>query len=45
MRSAAKLFYLAVFGFMSLASADDHERSSVQHDHDTCAVSCFTFIA
>ncbi|KAL4883739.1 endoplasmic reticulum Oxidoreductin 1-domain-containing protein [Aspergillus karnatakaensis] len=38
MRSATKYFYLAVFGFMSLAAADKHEGSPVQHDHDTCAI-------
>lgn len=33
MRAAAKIFYLAVFGFMSLAGADQQ-----YHSYDTCAV-------
>ncbi|KAL2831799.1 endoplasmic reticulum Oxidoreductin 1-domain-containing protein [Aspergillus cavernicola] len=38
MRSAAKIFYLAVFGFMGLANAESHERSPLQHGYDTCAI-------
>jgi hypothetical protein len=38
MRSAAKFFYLAVFGFMSQANADKHGEKSM-HSYDTCAVS------
>ncbi|BCS21271.1 ER oxidoreductin [Aspergillus puulaauensis] len=33
MRTAAKIFYLAVFGFMSLAGADQQ-----YHSYDTCAI-------
>ncbi|KKK26368.1 hypothetical protein P175DRAFT_0430082 [Aspergillus ochraceoroseus IBT 24754] len=38
MFSAAKVFYLAVFGFMSLCSADAHDRPRTLHDHNTCAI-------
>ncbi|KAL3479006.1 endoplasmic reticulum Oxidoreductin 1-domain-containing protein [Aspergillus californicus] len=39
MPSAAKIFYLAVFGFMSLANTESHERSSISHHgYDTCAI-------
>ncbi|KAL4765116.1 ER oxidoreductin [Aspergillus foveolatus] len=37
MRSAANFFYLAVFGFMSLANADKHGEKSM-HGYDTCAI-------
>jgi hypothetical protein len=39
MRSAAKVFYLAVFAFLRLANADSHGESSLHHGHDACAVS------
>ncbi|KAL2854222.1 endoplasmic reticulum Oxidoreductin 1-domain-containing protein [Aspergillus pseudoustus] len=38
MRSAARVFYLAVFGFMSLANGEGSKHPPVQHDYDTCAI-------
>ncbi|KAL4957863.1 endoplasmic reticulum Oxidoreductin 1-domain-containing protein [Aspergillus filifer] len=37
MRSAAKIFYLSVFGFMSLAGAEKHDKPNL-HGYDTCAI-------
>jgi hypothetical protein len=39
MRSAAKVFYLALFAFLKLGKADDHEALSRFHTYDACAVS------
>ncbi|KAL2862052.1 ERO1-domain-containing protein [Aspergillus pseudodeflectus] len=38
MPSAAKVFYLAVFGFMTVANGESSKQSSMQHDHLTCAI-------
>lgn len=39
MRSAAKVFYLAVFAFLNLTSANHDGHEQLKHDADTCAVS------
>lgn len=42
MRSAARLFYLALFAFSKLTNADHDEVDSRLHSADTCAVSDLT---